>query len=108
MPTHQEIDQRSLEMHALAVDLMRQDPRRLDHARSTVTRWLSGAQPGLRGYLEDWLRVVEEGIDSVARIATDKGERATALRQSSPITCTLTPRERNKFLRDWKAKHEAK
>jgi hypothetical protein len=105
MVTHQELDARSLAMHTHAVQLMREDPARLDRAREIINRWLIDVDPGVRDYFEEWKKLIDAGVDAVAAVATADNERATALRQASPVSCTLTPRERSNFLRSWKESH---
>jgi hypothetical protein len=51
MPTHQEIDQRSLAMHRLVADEVLADVQLLDHAKATLRRWHQSASPRTVGYL---------------------------------------------------------
>lgn len=99
---HLLLDERSLAMHTLAMRLMRADSARLARARSIVERWLVDIDPGARDALEAWQAVLAQGLEATEAVATSRSERATQLRQSSPVVCTLTPAERAAFLRDWR------
>jgi len=101
MRTHQEIDKRSLALHRLVADKIRRDPALFDRVRGTLARWRVQVSPSAQPYLEEWERLVERGMESCLKVATEDSQRATALRQSSPFTGVLTNQERSAFLRTW-------
>ncbi len=107
MRTHQEIEARSLAMHRLIAERIRRDPALLARVRATLVRWLPEVSTRARPELEEWLRVVDRGLDATLALATEDSERAATLRQSSPFVGILTSRERFEFLREWKARHAA-
>jgi len=102
---HQEHDARSLALHRLAIKRIREQPELLQTAHEIVTRWMRTVSPNSRGYLETWQYLIEQGVDALEEVACRDDERSTALRQSSPISCTLPLAERREFLLDWKRDH---
>ena len=105
MPTHQEIDQRSLAMHRLVAAKVRQDSRLLDQARATLRHWYQTVSPRTYVYLAEWQRLFDQGEEACLAVATEDSEHAAALRQASPLACLLTNQERFEFLKAWKANH---
>jgi hypothetical protein len=102
MPSHQDLDARSHAMHRLAADALRREPARFMRVQQAIERWLAQGHHASRPYLLIWKQVVDEGLDATIALATEASERATALRQSSPVTLVLTNEERFEFLRTWK------
>ena len=107
MRTHQEIDERSLALHRLVAEKIRHDPALFERAKTTLARWRATAGPASQPYLEEWERLMNQGVEHCLAVAVDGSERATALRQSSPLSVLLTNRERFAFLGNWKQNHEA-
>jgi hypothetical protein len=105
MQTHQEIDLRSLALHRLVADKIRQDMSLLDKARATLKRWYAIASPRTFGYLDVWQGLLDADVETCLAVATEQSERADALRQASPLACLLTNQERFAFLKQWKADH---
>ena len=102
---HQEHDARSLALHRLAIKRIREQPELLQTAHEIVTRWMLTVAPHTRGYLETWQYLIEQGVDALEEVACQDDERSTALRQSSPISCTLPIEERDEFRLTWKKDH---
>mgnify|MGYP000275871898 CR=1 FL=1 len=48
-----------------------------------------------------WVELLRQDIEAVAEVATASTERATAMRQSSPVACVLGREERNAFWAAW-------
>ena len=107
MRTHQEIDARSLALHRLIAEEIRRDPARFEMVKTTLARWrvivCSASQP----YLEEWERLVQQGMEACLAVAVEDSPRATALRQSSPLSCVVTNKERFAFLKTWSRDREA-
>jgi hypothetical protein len=108
MQTHQEIDLRSLALHRLVADKIRQDLSLLDKARAALKRWHAIASPGTFGYLDAWQGLLDDDVEACLAVATEQSERGDALRQASPLACLLTNQERFAFLKQWKADHAPK
>jgi hypothetical protein len=107
MRTHQEIDRRSLALHRLVAERVRRDPALFEKARQTLARWRQTVCVASQPYLEEWERLMNQGVDACLSVAVEDSERAAALRQSSPFSGVLTNRERFAFLRQWRRDHEA-
>lgn len=107
MRTHPQLDARSLAMHRLVADRIRRDPALLAHVRQTLARWRGSVSVNTLPYLDEWERIVAQGVDACLAVALEESERATALRQSSPFTGILTHQERFAFLKEWRERHEA-
>ena len=105
MATHPELDQRSLALHRLIEQKIRQDPALLMRARQTLARWRASASPRSQAYLEEWQQLIDSSVGPCLAVATEDSEHATALRQSSPLSCLLSPQERFAFLRQWQQTH---
>jgi hypothetical protein len=105
MPTHQELDQRSLALHRLVADKMRHDAALLEKAKSILARWYETTSPRTHVYLFQWQQLFEQGLDVCLAAATEDSEYAAALRQASPLACLLTNQERFAFFKSWSAEH---
>ncbi|MFQ6759458.1 MAG: hypothetical protein D9V46_00580 [Deltaproteobacteria bacterium] len=107
MPSHQEIDQRSLALHRLIAEKIRQDPSLFEKPRETLGRWRKTVCTNSQPYLEEWQRLVDMGIEECLTVATEDSERANAMRQASPFCRILTNEERWEFLLEWDKSHGA-
>jgi hypothetical protein len=107
MRTHQEIDRRSLALHCLVAERVMRDPALFEKARRTLGRWRQTVCVASQPYLEEWERLMNQGIDACLSVAVEDSQRAAALRQSSPFSGILTNRERFAFLKQWRSDHEA-
>jgi hypothetical protein len=106
MRTHQEIDARSLELHRLYAQRIRENPQLFSVVQDNIAFLLKRVAPGGRGYILEWQKAAEEGLEPCLRLAVADTERSTALRQSSPFAGVISQEERLNFLRHWKAAHE--
>ena len=108
MNSHQQLDQRSLALHRAVVDKIRHDPTLLVRARGTLLRWRQKNVGGrTQPYLDEWQQVLDADLESCLALAVEESEHAEALRQSSPLSCLLTPKERFAFLKEWQQAHAA-
>ena len=107
MTSHQEIDQRSLALHRLLAEKIRQDPNLFDNMKRTLARWRTIVCASSQPYLEEWEQLVKQGIDACLAVATEDSERANAMRQASPFCGILTNEERWEFLLEWDKNHGA-
>ena len=107
MRTHQEIDRRSLALHRLVAERVMRDPALFEKARLTLSKWRQTVCVASQPYLEEWERLMNQGVDACLSVAVEDSERAAVLRQSSPFSGVLTNRERFAFLRQWRRDHEA-
>lgn len=107
MRTHQELDQRSLEMHRRIAEKISRDPILFERVKQTLKRWHTLVPPASRPYLEEWQRLVDAGMETCLAVATEDSRQAAALRQSSPFVDILSHQERFAFLRSWSEEHAA-
>jgi hypothetical protein len=105
MPSHREIDDRSLMLHACVADKLRADPALMTRAQATLKRWRSHASPRTFIYLDEWNNWLNLELEHCLRHALDPGEYATAMRQCSPLACLLSNSERFALLKMWRANH---
>ena len=99
-------DVRSLAWHKHIVICMRDNPVLLKKAKTILNRWLLRDSQRSLPYLLEWKRILDSDITVIASIACDEGEKSTALRQCSPLSCVLPNQERLKFWRSWRDLHE--
>ncbi len=98
MPSHQEIDRRSLAMARAIVERIDADSARtgLARARATCTHWMRVApSPAVR----EWQILLAREWEAVRAILLRDDEEGARLRQSSPFTGVLSQRERWAFFR---------
>lgn len=100
--TKPNLNARSLDMHRLIADKIRNDPAQMERVRSTLKRWLSIVDGRSLPYLMEWQRLLDAGIDECLKVATEDSEHAATLRQSSPFCGILTEQERLEFLDTWR------
>jgi hypothetical protein len=107
MRTHQEIDRRSLALHRLVAERVMRDPALFEKTRLTLARWRQTVCVASQPYLEEWERLMNQGVDACLSVAVEDSQRVAALRQSSPFSGVLINRERFAFLKQWRSDHEA-
>lgn len=94
-------DLRSLSLHELVAKKIRQNPVLLDEALDRVQRWKLLVTQRALPYLTEWEQLIQSGMDACLTVATEVSEHANALRQSSPLSCVLSAKERQVFLKNW-------
>lgn len=106
MRPHQLQDERSLAIHRLVAERIREDPRLLEAPRKRVAEWI------LRGHMNPkypraWAALLDGPIDKLMSVLNDPGERATALRHASPFAGVIDFRTRERVWREIKERLEA-
>ena len=107
MRTHQEIDKRSLAMHRLVAEKIRQNPALFNQARATLARWRKTVCVSSQPHLREWECLMNQGMEACLAFAVEDSERATQLRQSSPFAGLLSHSDRFAFLKTWSLTHAA-
>ncbi len=102
---HRLHDQRSLAMHMLIAEKIKNDPSLLEVAKATIARWRPNMATHSLPYLDAWQQILEQGVEATVAAAVDPSERGTQLRQGAPFASILTQAERQEFLRAWHAEH---
>jgi hypothetical protein len=94
--THEEIDQRSLALHARVCQRLREEPQLLEIAQANLERWEKQAEeddPAL-GAIHEWQVILNTlPLDELYSLLVCDDERACRLRQSSPFAGILVPAE---------------
>lgn len=92
---HTRIDARSLAMHRAIAEKVRKNPRLLEAAGENIRRWRRQGVD-VTAFAE-WEAILDRGVEETVRVLTDPSENAARLRQSTPFTGVLTPKERRRF-----------
>lgn len=98
--------ERSLAFHRAIAERLLRDPSILEAVRQRVKAWM--AENPQRPFIKEWMKILVLDPKAVADFLVDKSERATELRQSSPFTGILSPRERWQIWSDTRQAIEGK
>ena len=90
---------RSLALHRRVAQRIVEQPALLDRARARVQGWLQHGGVA-RPYAEAWERLLAGEPVEVAATLVDESERMTALRQTTPFSFVVPPRERWQIWKD--------
>ena len=107
MRDHRLLDQRSLALHNLVAEKIRQNPVLLEKAKQTLANWRTSVCPATQPYLDEWEQILNADLETCLAAITEDSEHANALRQSSPFCGILSHQERFEFLRQWRHDHAA-
>ena len=88
--SHAAAEARSLELHRLVAERLRDDPALLDAARARVAAWLREGTVARR-WAAAWAEVLSQPLSEVIRFLVDPKQGARDLRQSSPFAGVLSP-----------------
>jgi len=92
---HARIEARSLAMHRAIAEKLRNNPGLLEAAGENIRRW---RRQGVDvSAFAEWEAILGRGVEETVRVMTDPSENAARLRQSTPFTGVLTPKERRRF-----------
>jgi hypothetical protein len=96
---HRLAEARSIALHEEVARRLRADSALLEAARARVDGWLASGAVHPR-YALAWRDLLSSSLDEVCAAIVDPGERARALRQSTPFAGVVDPRTR---WRIWRA-----
>jgi excisionase family DNA binding protein len=106
--------ERSLWLHRAVVGrLVEQPDKTLELARQNVISLLEPqARSGMTTHwLQQWLRILDSGVDEVAEVLTSRSPLALELRQNSPFAGALPQETRSRvlgaFVKHWRDEHTA-
>lgn len=106
---HEELDRRSLELHKLYAEKIRENPALLEKAKATLSRWQAIADgSGSESTIQEWYDILNLPLCEVLGFITSDSERATRLRQSNPFPGLLSTEERAAFRKQWKTSRESR
>lgn len=90
--THRQIEERSILLHLAVAKRIKENPDLLATARDNIHRWT--AQDGPKTYWTEWTRLLDGPLDILLAFLVSPSAEARRLRQCSPFTGILSPRER--------------
>ena len=100
---HSRIEERSLAMHRLIAEKLRSEPASLAKALDNLQRWRD-SEGSPKPVLAEWEQVLSGPVGQVIEFITERSERATRLRQSSPFAGFLTAAERKTIYESYSAR----
>src|SRR4051812_40116181 len=107
MDLHGLAEERSLAYHREVAARLRQRPELIALATQRAGQW--AAEGGQHApYAKEWLRILSGTVDDIVARLEDPSERGRALRQATPFSGALDPRERWKLWRDVRARWESR
>jgi excisionase family DNA binding protein len=106
-------EEKSLRLHqALLMPMLAQPDVVISKARDNLNRWSGMHRPdGMTvRYLEDWKRILNDGLDAIVEVVISPNQEARELRQNSPFAGVLPDETRRQVLRSfkdhWSREHE--
>ena len=97
--THEEKDQRMLELSRKLAEAIEHDTSLVRRAKEHVQRMLKNDHGSATKDIEEWRDILESySIRRLSRFLTTTGERANRLRQSNPLFAILNSDERSRLL----------
>ncbi len=100
MNRQQQIDEFLLRAHRLAMERLRAEPARLADVAGTLARWRTQSGPTRSDrFWDEWQALLEAGVDAAEASVCASGDRATALRNVSPMGGLITQGEPGDLLR---------
>ena len=80
---HAQIEERSIVLHRVIAQRIRENPALLDVARQNLRRWIN--EGGERPYWTAWEKLMEGPLEEMLAFMVSPTEKARWLRQSSPF-----------------------
>ena len=93
MNLHELAEERSLAIHRVVADRLREDPGLIAAAAARVERWLADGSVH-PFYAEAWRKLLSGPAERLLAALVDPSEAARALRQCSPFAGIVDPRTR--------------
>ena len=99
MNGHARNDYYSLLLHREAAAALASDADLLLQARHIVTEWKRRNTSAPRDW-DEWLRLIDQGVEATIHAMTAENERSSRLRQSSPFSALVPARRRWALLKE--------
>ncbi len=93
MDPHRLAEERSLAIHRIIAERLRSSPELAEAARARVLDWSARGLMHPK-YAAEWLQLFEGPRERLLEVIVDGGESSRALRQTTPFTGIVTPKER--------------
>lgn len=104
---HELAEQRSLELHRVIASALTRNPALRDRAKDRLDRWTrSGALAP--EHAAAWSTLLDGPLEVLLAALTDESEDGRALRQTTPFTFVVGPRERWRMWREARARWEGR
>jgi hypothetical protein len=107
MNPHHLHDERSRVAHALIAQRIQEDPSLLEPARARVEQWLAEPPKMNPYYARRWDELLRGPLEDLIAVLLDPGEKAIALRHTSPFAGILDVDTRNQIWREVRERLEA-
>jgi hypothetical protein len=99
MDAHRLAEERSIALHRAVADALRREPSHLQVVRQRLHRWREEGRVHPH-YADEWSALIEGPFEDLLRMLVDEGDRARALRQSTPFVGIIDPRTRWRIWRE--------
>ncbi len=99
MPSLTLAERRSLALHQAVAARLREDPRLVERARTTVIECEREGRLHPQ-YARQWRELLQLPLEELIVKLLDHGEEMCALRQTTPFAGVLEPRQRWRILRE--------
>ena len=99
MDAHRLAEERSLALHRLIAEILRDNPERVALARARVQLWQQDGSVSAR-YSHEWARLLDGPLEVLLHTLVDESEHARALRQATPFAGLIDPRTRWRIWRE--------
>jgi len=105
---HALIDERLRCMHSAIARKIEANPALLEKARKNVERELGRCSQNSELYFKQWKDILDGPMENTLMALSGRGERETALRQSSPFYGFLSPLERWDIVRQFHERYASR
>ena len=92
---HKRIEERSLQLHKEIARRLQRHPQLLEIAKGNLSRWIE--RDGETPVWSEWSEILNGPLSQVLSVLLSPDEKGARLRQSSPFSGILTPKERWKI-----------
>lgn len=96
---HRRVELRSIALHQVVVERMRDNSEILDKARARVHLWLVDGGPTHPVYARRWQELLAQPLPEILEILVADTEWMRDLRQTTPFAGVLTDEERWEIIR---------
>jgi hypothetical protein len=97
---------RSLELHRRVAAAIAVDETIVPRAEKRIAAWRVAGSLHAH-YAEEWLRLLRGPRAEILRVLVDEGETGRSLRQASPFSFVVPPRERWRLWREVRSRLES-
>lgn len=100
---HQDIDKRSLEMHRMVCDMIRENPALLEKAWSNIAKKIQrcGYDSHEGWYIREWEKILSMPLEDCLKTVLDETEYGNQIRQATPFAGIIPQDVRHDFLKEW-------